>query len=366
MDALLTGLGTATPPAVSQAEAAELAVAFLAAEGRGAQTIRRLYARSGVRERGSVLARARGDAGVEQTFYEASRGIGDRGPTTRQRLDEYARCAGELAARAAGAALADAGRPAGSITHLVTASCTGFAAPGVDADLVARLGLRRTVERTHVGFMGCHGALNALRVASAIVRADPGAVALVAAVELCSLHYQYGDRPDTIVSNALFADGAGAAVVEARSGAPAPGRQGAWRLGASGACIVPDTADAMTWRIEDHGFVMTLSARTPDLIRAHLRPWLSVWLDANGMGLTDIRSWAIHPGGPRIVSSAAEALGLDGGAVRPSLEVLERCGNMSSPTVLFNLDALRRGGAPTPCVALGFGPGLAIEAALFV
>ena len=120
----------------------------------------------------------------------------------------------------------------GSITHLVTVSCTGFVAPGVDLALIRGLGLRPTVERTHVGFMGCHGALNGLRVANAFASADPAARVLLCAVELCSLHYHYGRQPDKVVANALFADGA-AAVVGQRGDDPG-------RVARGGDGVVPD------------------------------------------------------------------------------------------------------------------------------
>ena len=121
----------------------------------------------------------------------------------------------------------------------------------------------------------------------------------------------------------------------------------------------------MTWRIRDHGFVMTLSAKVPGLIEEHLRGWLESWLAENGLGITDIATWAVHPGGPRILSSVAMALGLDDDALAVSREVLREYGNMSSPTILFVIDRLRKAHAPLPCVALAFGPGLMAEAVLF-
>src|SRR5262249_34184924 len=136
----------------------------------------------------------------------------DRGPTTAERLRVYAEEAGPLALRAARSALTKAGVDAGQVSHLVTVSCTGFFAPGVDADLIAGLKLSPSVQRTNVGYMGCHGALNGLRVARAYAEADPDAVVLTCAVELCSLHYHYGWDAGRIVANAIFADGAAAVV----------------------------------------------------------------------------------------------------------------------------------------------------------
>jgi predicted naringenin-chalcone synthase len=128
---------------------------------------------------------------------------------------------------------------------------------------------------------------------------------------------------------------------------------------------MPDSTDAMTWRIGDHGFRMTLSAAVPGLIRAHLSSWLDGWLSEHGLTRDAVGSWAVHPGGPRILGAVEEALGLPDEALHHSREVLRQHGNMSSPTVLFIVDRLRRAQAPRPCVALAFGPGLVVEAALF-
>jgi predicted naringenin-chalcone synthase len=121
----------------------------------------------------------------------------------------------------------------------------------------------------------------------------------------------------------------------------------------------------MSWTVGDHGFEMTLSRGVPGLIARHLRPWLQGWLQRQGLGLSDVASWAVHPGGPRILDAVEEGLELPRGATAPSREVLAECGNMSSATVLFILDRLRARQAPLPCVALGFGPGLVAEAVLF-
>jgi len=109
---------------------------------------------------------------------------------------------------------------------------------------------------------------------------------------------------------------------------------------------------------------MTLSPRVPEFIGAHLRPWLEAWLTSLGRRLQDLSSWAVHPGGPRILTSVAQALGLPKAALEASAEILAECGNMSSPTVLFILQRLQQQGARRPCLALGFGPGLVAEAVL--
>ena len=121
----------------------------------------------------------------------------------------------------------------------------------------------------------------------------------------------------------------------------------------------------MSWCVGDHGFEMTLHARVPDLIRQHLRPWLEHWLEEQGQSLDSVGSWAIHPGGSRILTAVEESLNLARQATAISRDVLAQYGNMSSPTVLFILDRLRQANASRPCVALGFGPGMFAEAALF-
>jgi predicted naringenin-chalcone synthase len=209
--------------------------------------------------------------------------------------------------------------------------------------------------------MGCHGAINGLRAALAIGQADTKARVLLCAVELCSLHYRFAWEPERLVANALFADGAAAVV----AGGDDCGTD-AWRLKATGSCLIPDSQPAMSWRIGDHGFEMTLDACVPELIEGHLRPWLSQWLVEHGLSLEQIGSWAVHPGGPRILAAIEKSLELPESATAVSREVLSQYGNMSSPTVLFILNRLRERGARLPCVALGFGPGLFAEAALFV
>ncbi len=356
----IVGLGTALPAhRIAQAEACHIAEAVAIPDQAASPVQQRLlqtiHRRTGVGSRHSVLLEADDNGGSSnQTFY------GHADPSTGARMARYGLEAGPLALAAARRSLEKAGVPAERITHLVTVSCTGFQAPGFDLGLMADLPLSGEVARTHVGFMGCHGALNGLRVAAGFIGADPEACVLLCAVELCTLHLQYGWHPERIVANALFADGAGAVLAVAGPPESGPGR----RLIASGSLLIPSSDDAMAWSIEDHGFAMTLSPRVPDLIAAHLRPWLAAWLQRQGLSIDAIGSWAVHPGGPRILRSVADALGLDPMLLAPSRSVLRDCGNMSSATILFILDRLDRSEAPGPCLALAFGPGLCVEVAL--
>lgn len=363
MSFAILGVGTAVPSfGAPQAVAAQVAQ-VLCQRPEQASLVPVLYRQTEVRSRHMVINDAIFDdvlAGTRASgsVFLPSGADDDHGPTTQQRMQVYCREAVPLALTAARLALAEARLTADDITHLVTISCTGFSAPGVDIALMKLLGLAPTVQRTHIGFMGCHGALNGLRVAHALTGADATARVLLCAVELCSIHYHYGWDPKRIVANALFADGAAALVGTAATSAD-------WRLTANGSYLFADSEAAMTWDVGNYGFEMTLSTKVPNLIQTHLRPWLEPWLGQHELRIADVASWAIHPGGPRILNTVSQALGIDTDATAVSREVLSECGNMSSPTVLFILQKLRQRAAPRPCVALAFGPGLVVEAALF-
>ncbi len=370
MSLAILGLGTAVPGTpFDQAEAQSVAQTLCCRTAEQATWLPTMYANTGIGRRhmvlaGELLSDILNQTRQSQSIFLPTGEPDDRGPTTAERMGSYVQYAGPLAIEAARAALNQSGLAPRALTHLVTVSCTGFQAPGVDIELMHTLDLAPTIERTHVGFMGCHGALNGLRVMRAFVDADPGARVLLCATELCSVHYYYGWDPQKMIANALFADGS-AAVVGAASGKGDGRPKDAWQMTASGSCLLPDSVDAMTWSIADHGFEMTLAKKVPGLIGMHLRPWLETWLRRHGLSLEDIASWAIHPGGPRILSAVEESLGLAPGTAWASYEIFQQFGNMSSPTTLFILDRLRRAEADRPCVALGFGPGLVAEAALF-
>lgn len=362
MSVELLGIATANPPGtLTQEQALDL---NLQRSGLGGRTrlLERLYRRSGVRRRASVLIDATGgESSLDGLvrYYPPEGGGNGHGPSVAERMQRYEREALPLALEASREAMRSAEVLPDDIGQLVTVSCTGFFAPGLDSHLIRRLELPATTGRSMIGFMGCHGAINGLRVASALAQAAPGSSVLLCAVELCSLHFSYGWEGGKAVANTLFADGAAAAVLRRRE---SPGR--GWRLRATGSSVLPDSVDDMGWRIGDHGFEMLLSSRVPTIIRRELRDWLDGWLAEQGLARGDIGSWAIHPGGPRVIDAVEEVLGLSAEETRASREVLAEHGNMSSPTVLFILRRLEEQRAPRPCVMLAFGPGLVVEAAL--
>ncbi|HWQ11889.1 MAG TPA: type III polyketide synthase [Roseiflexaceae bacterium] len=363
----ILGLGTAVPPhCVAQSYLSEWLAEALAGQPALARWVRSLYRLSGIETRHSCLPDASLPPGGSR--FAPTRSL-QEAPTTAERMAIYAREAPAIGVAAARGALADlvgdapeeVAAAAASVTHLIAVSCTGFFAPGLDLAIADRLGLRHSVERTLVGFMGCSAAFNGMRLAAAIVRARPEARVLVVCAELCSIHAQPElDRVNLTVTS-LFADGAAACLV---GDDPHGGRERI-ELDRFATAYAPDTADAMSWRIGDHGFRMTLSPQVPRIIGQIAPAAVEALLD----GRPRPRHWAIHPGGPSIVDQVAEALGLSEEQAAPSRAVLRGYGNMSSPTILFVLRELRerlragRPADPQAAVAMAFGPGLVAELA---
>lgn len=307
--------------------------------------------------------------GPDPMFYDGATGL-LLNPTTKERNDLFAAEATALFIEAAAKALAacrDLG--AADITHVVTVSCTGFFNPGPDYKIVRALGLNPSVQRYHLGFMGCYAAFPALRAAKAFCEADPNAVVLVVSVELCSLHVRTSNDPDTIMGSSLFADGAGAAIVTARE---LPYSGPVLELDHFETVLTPVGEDSMAWNIGDHGFEMVLDTYVPRIIDEHivgaLEPLLARAPALAGLPYGDIAHWAIHPGGRSILDKVQAKLELSDEQLVPARETLRNFGNMSSATVLFVLkhilDQPSMEERESIC-GMAFGPGLTVETSLF-
>ncbi len=293
-------------------------------------------------------------------------------PSTAARNAKYRKAVLPLAEGVARKALAASRVAPADITHVVAVSCTGFFAPGLDIELVKRLDLPPTTERTFIGFMGCYAAFNALRVAHSFCQSRPDARVLVVCAELCTLHFQTSGTLEEVVVNSLFSDGAAAAVLAAR---PAEEAEGRLAYVGGRARLDDDSMEDMTWDIGDTGFLMGLSSRVPEVIAGHLPDYLDELLGAHGLAQDDVDFWALHPGGRAILDKTEAVLDLPAEVLSDSREVLRRYGNMSSPTILFILKrfldrhcAARAHGGGSDLrhgVAMAFGPGLTIEGALF-
>ncbi len=352
----LNRIGTSVPDHDIHSAFVEFARTLLPDE-RGQYVFERMAERSGIAHRFSFLRPGNLAAGEVDADGFYRRG---QFPTTSQRMVLYESQAQVLALRAIEAL--GLGDERARITHLVVASCTGLASPGLDIQLVELLGLRTDVKRTMIGFMGCAGAVPALRVAAEAVRADARARVLVVNVELCSLHMQETSDIATILSFLLFGDGGSAALVTADACGLA--------LGAFHAELIPESQDLITWHIGDHGFRMHLSGRLPARIARALHAEHARG-DARGMIRPDdaaaVDLWAVHTGGRTVLDAVETGLGLPRRALHHSRAVLEDYGNMSSATVMFVLQRILREPHPgARGLAMAFGPGVVAETFRFV
>ncbi len=365
MSVRVVALGTALPPfGYAQADVKAVMRRWIGGERRVDRTLDRVYAGSGIVRRWSVLPdfmlegldvssrdadlRERAGGANDAPAVAAPQLFTSNGafcrPTTGARNDRYGACAPPLLERAARRALAAA--PASlreRVTHVVTVSCTGFQAPGVDDHLVRALGLPATTERYHLGFMGCYAAFPALRMARAFCLADPAAVVLVASVELCTLHLDPTREVDSILATSVFADGAAAALVTAAAAPDA--REDALQLEllASATTLTQGGKQDMAWTIGDHGFEMVLTSYVPRVLEAEAETAVAPLLRAGAVSLDEIDAWAVHPGGRAILDKVEAGLRLPAAALTASREVLASAGNMSSASVLFVLQRLLGG-----------------------
>ncbi|PII81528.1 type III polyketide synthase [Leucobacter sp. OLJS4] len=329
-------------------------------------------AQPGVSRLTARLIGAAFDSSAIDTRYSVIGGFGEgenlftedgatlRAPSTGERNLLYRQEAPVLSTAAAREALDRSGYAAEEVTHVVTASCTGFFAPGPDYLLVRQLGIPSTAERTHIGFMGCAAAFPALRAATRICDAQPGSVVLVVCTELCSLHIRSSSDPEQIVASAVFGDGSGAAVV---ASAPAR-REASLEVGAFSTALTSEGEEDMDWTIGDHGFEMRLTANVPRIIGREIAGVVKAVLGAGADPLAEVDAWAVHPGGRSVLDRVQDGVGLPDAAMTYSRDVLRDYGNMSSATILFILqrvlgDATLSDGARV--VGLCFGPGLTVE-----
>ncbi len=272
-------------------------------------------------------------------------------PDTAQRMRFYEDHALRLATSALDGLGLDEMR--GEITHLIVTSCTGFYAPGLDLQIVTQYGLKASVERTVVGFMGCYAAMNALKLARHIVRSEADAKVLVVNLELCTLHLKESGDIEQLLSFLLFGDGCAASIVSAR-------REGI-EMRDFACTLLPDSGGQITWHIGQLGFDMLLSGQVPLTIAAQLQTRRRDVL-AN---VEEIRHWAVHPGGRSVLDAVETGLELSPGRLAVSRDVLRRFGNTSSASIMMVLKEMLRGGEEGLGCAMAFGPGLTMESMRF-
>ena len=274
----------------------------------------------------------------------------------------------ELGERAIRCAMARAGLELSQIGALFFVSVTGVASPSIDARLINRMKLPTNLRRTPIFGLGCVAGAAGVARAADYVRAYPDQVAVLLSVELCSLTLQREDLSlANLVSSGLFGDGAAAVVI---AGADVKRREASYdgpEILATGSVFYPDTQDVMGWDISEKGFRIVLSREVPEVVREHLGPDVDALLHAHGFQRSDVGSWVMHTGGPKVLEAAEESLGLKNGEIQASWDCLRRVGNLSSASVLCVLEDVMLNRRPEPGtlgVMAALGPGFCSEVVL--
>lgn len=243
------------------------------------------------------------------------------------------------------------------ITHLISVTCTGLSAPGIDANIIQELNLPNDIYRTSVNFLGCNAVFHALKIADMICKTDAQAKVLIVSVELCTLHFQPKNNHDNLLSNTIFGDGAAALIVSSDAH-----KNKGLTLSGFYSLLLNKGKDLMGWNITPQNFEMILSAKIPEFIGDEVNDIVRNAAQKNRIQKID--KWAIHPGGKKIIDSIKQQLNLSATDTIPSYKILNDYGNMSSPTIVFVLKEIMNSIQNGDTIfAIGFGPGLSIETA---
>lgn len=251
-----------------------------------------------------------------------------------------------------------------NITDIITVTCTGLFAPGLDIQLIQELQLSPSINRSSINFMGCNAAVLALKQADAICKANGNAKVLIVCTEICSIHFQKNYSDDYIISNQLFGDGCAAVLVTADPVEFAPDT--IIKMNEFHSLLIHKGYNDMAWQLSETGFKMNLTSYVSELINGNIK----TMLDDVHVQSENIDFWAIHPGGKKIIDEFCDALQLNKEKLAASYDVLRNYGNMSSPTVLFVLKQVLENNTNSnkgqSIFTAAFGPGLSIETVTLV
>ncbi|MGA9979471.1 MAG: 3-oxoacyl-[acyl-carrier-protein] synthase III C-terminal domain-containing protein [Candidatus Sulfotelmatobacter sp.] len=280
--------------------------------------------------------------------------------TWGQANDIWIKVAQELGEQALCRALHHAGLAPEQLGALFFTSVTGISSPSIDALLINRMGLPRNIRRVPIFGLGCVAGAAGISRAADYVRAYPSQAAALVSVELCSLTLQRDDLSvANLISSGLFADGS-AAVIVTGDDMNANGPE----ILATRSVFYPDTEPMMGWNVSEKGFKITLSPEVPTLIRENLGHDVDAFLAEHGYRRSDLNSWVLHTGGPKVLEATADALELRDGQLDPSWACLRRVGNLSSASVLVVLEDVMRNRRPEPGtlgLLAAMGPGFCSE-----
>ncbi|CAH1208953.1 Alpha-pyrone synthesis polyketide synthase-like Pks18 [Paenibacillus plantiphilus] len=360
----ILGIGTAVPNCrIDQEDASQRLCEALERYPVAARWAKRIFRQSGVHTRYTCDPDLLAPSASCRYLPHTTEG---EIPTTSERMRTFKRESVPLGLEAARRAIRDSNVNTHDITHLITVSCTGQFLPGLDTSVAQQLGLAVTVNRIPLNFLGCAAGLKAISLAKGIVSAKPSAQVLIVCVELCTLHIQPSAEKEDLLASSFFGDGASACVVGSTAGLEA-GHPVVFQLGDEHSVLLPDSAGQMVWEVGDHGFELYLSPEIPRRLGETIP--LEVQRLLNDRAKPEL--WAIHPGGRGIVDTMQEMFELGEVQTRYSRNVLRNYGNLSSATILFVLDEMKRELVQTAyadCksgIALAFGPGLTAEMMCF-
>jgi predicted naringenin-chalcone synthase len=319
-----------------------------------------LYHQSKIETRYSTLPDFSADSQMWNFFTKTN--IETTFPLLEKRMDWYQKNAATLSINAINDCINAIIEPK-EITHLITVSCTGMSAPGLDLQIVELLHLPKNIFRSSINFMGCYAAIHALKMADFICKADVNAKVIIVCTELCTLHFQKEATIDNIASSLLFADGAAAVLVTANDYC----KKGLF-IKSFFSEIIDKGKNDMSWKLSSFGFLMSLSAYVPDLIEADFEILINKALLHANVTNDSIKYWCIHPGGKRILDVIQKCLSFNNNELAFSYDVLKHYGNMSSPTILFVLKNIlqaihskTKSTIPENVLGAAFGPGLTME-----
>lgn len=329
---VIAGTGTGHPPhALSQHQLCAFARELFGGGELSVAAIDRMFAAVGVEERHLALPVA--------SYGE----LGGFAARSRAWL-EVAR---SLAEQVVLEALGEADLDPAAVALLVTTTVTGVAVPSLDARLMNAIAFAPTLKRVPLFGLGCVGGAAGIARVADYLRGHPEEAAMLLSVELCSLTLQRDDASmANLIATGLFGDGAAAVVL---AGAKHPlARRGRPAVLDSRAEFFPDSERLMGWDMVDTGFRVVLGPGVPDLVERELPRLVDRFLAEHELRREDIEAWIAHPGGPKVIRAVQQSLGLRDEQVEVTRESLARFGNLSSASVLFVLDEVRRRRAPPP------------------
>ena len=311
----------------------------------------------------AVLERLHARAGVDGRYLTLPLERYADLQTWGQANNAWIQAAEDLGSTAICRALSRAGVQPRDLDAFFFVSITGIASPSVDARLANRMHLSPNLKRVPIFGLGCVGGAAGIARAADYVKAYPDHVAVLLSVELCSLTLQRDDiSVANLIASGIFGDGA-AAVIIAGADCELPGVE----IVATKSTFYPDTQDVMGWDISERGFRIVLSPDVPKVAREHLGTDVDAFLAEHGLTRSDIGSWLIHTGGPKVLEAVQEALGIDEAALAVSWESLRRVGNLSSASVLAVLEEVMTRRRPEPgtwSLLAAMGPGFCSELVL--